>query len=171
VRREAFLAAGGFDAGRYPRPSMEDVELGMRLTDAGARIVLDPDLRCAHLKEWTLAQMVRSDLVARGAPWVALLLRRRSGSSAMVLAPRQRLAALASLTAVGAVARRRPRLALAGAVVLWWTHRELYALLARRRGPLAVPAGLILHMLHHLTATVAVPLGVWLHLRSSPVPR
>src|ERR687894_766679 len=31
VRRDAFVAAGGFDEGRYPVPSIEDIELGMRL--------------------------------------------------------------------------------------------------------------------------------------------
>ena len=31
VRRTAFDAAGGFDAERYPQPSIEDVELGGRL--------------------------------------------------------------------------------------------------------------------------------------------
>ena len=31
VRRDAFERAGGFDTERYPRPSIEDVELGLRL--------------------------------------------------------------------------------------------------------------------------------------------
>ncbi|MCZ6506425.1 MAG: glycosyltransferase family A protein, partial [Acidobacteria bacterium] len=32
VRRETFLRLGGFDAGRFPRPSIEDIELGYRMT-------------------------------------------------------------------------------------------------------------------------------------------
>ena len=35
VRRDAFLAVGGFDGARYPHPSIEDIELGRRLFAAG----------------------------------------------------------------------------------------------------------------------------------------
>ena len=42
VRREPFLAAGGFDAGRFPAPAVEDIELGRRLRRRDERIVLDP---------------------------------------------------------------------------------------------------------------------------------
>jgi hypothetical protein len=143
---------------------MEDVELGMRLADGGARIVLDPGLRCGHLKEWTLGQRVRSDLLARGAPWVALLLRRRSrGSSAMVLGRAQRLGALASLWAAAAVVRRRPGQVASALVVLGLSHRDLYVLLARRHGPAGVARGLLVHVVHHLTAVAAVPVGACLH--------
>ena len=41
VRRDAFLGVGGFDDA-YSVPSIEDVELGLRLTDAGHRIELAP---------------------------------------------------------------------------------------------------------------------------------
>src|SRR6202035_4037939 len=54
VRRECFLAVGGFDEKRYKLPSIEDVELGSRLVERGVRIVLDPELQVKHLKKWTL---------------------------------------------------------------------------------------------------------------------
>ena len=37
VRKDAFLATGGFDMVRYTRPSIEDIELGYRLRAAGGR--------------------------------------------------------------------------------------------------------------------------------------
>jgi len=40
IRREAFEAMEGFDAKRYPRPSIEDIELGERLRSAGRRVRL-----------------------------------------------------------------------------------------------------------------------------------
>ena len=40
VRVEAFAAAGGFDVERYKYPSIEDIELGYRLIQAGGRIRL-----------------------------------------------------------------------------------------------------------------------------------
>ena len=36
LRRDAFLASGGFDERRYPASSVEDIELGMRLSAAWA---------------------------------------------------------------------------------------------------------------------------------------
>ena len=44
VRSEALRAVGGFDADRYPAPSIEDIELGAASAGAG-RIVLDPPCR------------------------------------------------------------------------------------------------------------------------------
>ena len=75
VRADAFRAAGGFDAERYELPSVEDIDLGTRLTANGGRIVLDPLLQGTHLKRWTLADMVRTDFWQRGVPWVELVLR------------------------------------------------------------------------------------------------
>ena len=109
IRREAFDAVGGFDARRYPRPSIEDIELGMRLHAAGRRIVLDPAVRGTHLKRWTLRSMLRTDLAARGAPWVAL----RSSAAAPGRRAEPRLAPAARGAAprvVGAARRaERPR--------------------------------------------------------------
>ncbi|MFO0006365.1 MAG: glycosyltransferase family 2 protein, partial [bacterium] len=41
MRRDRFLALGGFDT-VYGQPSIEDVELGLRLWRQGGRILLDP---------------------------------------------------------------------------------------------------------------------------------
>jgi glycosyltransferase involved in cell wall biosynthesis len=73
VRRELFLAAGGFDAGRYARPSVEDIELGYRLRRAGREIVLDRDIQVKHLKRWTLLSMLRADIRDRAVPWSRLI--------------------------------------------------------------------------------------------------
>ena len=140
MRREPFLAAGGFDAERYAVPSIEDVELGMRMTAAGARIELRPEIQGTHLKRWSLVQMLRTDFSARGVPWVALLLD-EGGSSALNLGWRHRLSALASVAAAGALVARRPALALAAAGALVALNRRFYALLcaagARPRRPWA----------------------------------
>ena len=168
VRREALGAVGGFDAERYPRPCIEDIELGMRLHAAGRRIVLDPAVRGTHLKRWTFLSMVRTDLVARGAPWVALRLERGGeGSGALNLAWGQRLGAGAALVATAAALGGRGRLALLalGAMVL--PNASFYALLARRGGPRLALSGVPLHLVHHLTAAASVPAGVLLWARRS----
>lgn len=164
VRREAFAAAGGFDAGRYPAPSVEDVELGMRLRRRGAKIVLAPEIRGRHLKAWTPLGMLHTDFARRGVPWVRLLLRDGSDSTALNLGWRRRWSALSSLLAVAALLGRRPRLALAALLANLFLDRGLYALLARRGGPRLLFAGIGLHQLHQLAAAAAVPAALVLHL-------
>ena len=78
IRCEAFRSVDGFDADRFRVPSIEDVELGMRLAETGARIELDPELQGTHLKAWTIPDMVRTDFSRRGVPWLKLMLERRS---------------------------------------------------------------------------------------------
>lgn len=166
IRREAFEAVGGFDAQRYPRPSIEDIELGMRLHAAGRRIALDPAARGTHLKRWTLRCMLRTDLTARGAPWVALRLERGgAGGGALNLSWRQRLAALAALGATAGAVCRRPRAAAVALAAMVAPNAAFYALLARRGGPRLALAGVPLHLLHHLSAVASVPAGVVLWAR------
>jgi len=74
VRREAFEHVGGFDETRYTRPSIEDIELGRRLRRRGFRITLDRGLRVKHLKRWTLASLLRADVLDRALPWSRLIL-------------------------------------------------------------------------------------------------
>jgi hypothetical protein len=155
IRRESFLAAGGFDAERYPSPAVEDVELGLRLTASGARIALDPLVQGRHLKAWTLPAMVRTDFVRRGLPWAQLVLEGRGGGGALNLGVRHRLSALASLGIAGGVAARRPRLAGAGAAALLALNHPFYALLVRREGPARAAVGVGLHAVHHLTGVAA----------------
>lgn len=165
VRREAFDAVGGFDAQRYPRPSIEDVELGVRLCAAGRRIALEPAARGTHLKRWTLRSMLRTDLAARGAPWVALALERRSAGGALNLGRRHRAAAAAALLATAAAADRRPRTAAAALAGMVACNARFYVLLGRCGGVRLALAGVPLHLLHHLAAVAAVPLGVALWMR------
>ena len=115
VRREAFERVGGFDETRYRRPSIEDVELGLRLTDAGGRIVLDPAIRGTHLKDWTTGQMLRTDFYDRGLPWMQLLLERREVPTTLNLGWRDRAGALAAVASAIFAVRGRPLPAVAGA--------------------------------------------------------
>jgi len=159
IRREAFLAAGGFDASRYPEPAIEDIELGMRLVAGGATIVLDPEIRGTHLKRWSLASMVRTDLLRRGIPWVRLQLESGRVSGTLNLGWRHRLSALAALAAVWAGATRRP-LAAAGALAgLVGLNAPFYALLRRRGGIALAAAGLPLLVLHHVVSAIALVAG------------
>jgi hypothetical protein len=163
IRRDAFLASGGFDADRFPAPAVEDVELGMRLRRVGARIVLDPAIRGTHLKCWSLAGMVRTDIASRGVPWVRLQLEAGERSTTLNLAARHRASALASLAVAAGVLGRRPVMAAISAATLVGINHGLYSLLLRRGGPRLAAAGLPLHVVHHLSGVVSVPVALALH--------
>ena len=160
IRHEAFDAVGGFDERRFGRPSIEDVELGMRLHAAGRRIVLDPAVQGTHLKRWTLRSMLRADLADRGVPWVALALEQRRAGTALNLSWRQRAAAASAVATVAAVGVGRPRVAAAALLAMISANMSFYVLLGRRGGTRLALAGVPLHLLHHLTAALSVPVGV-----------
>ena len=163
IRRETFEATGGFDADRFPQPSVEDVELGMRLRRRGAKILLDPRIRGRHLKAWTPVSMVATDFGRRGVPWARLLLREGGDSTALNLSWRRRASAAASAALLTLLLARRPRLAAAALAANLALDRDLYALLARRGGPRLLLAGVGLHQLHQLTAAASVPTALALH--------
>lgn len=73
IRRKVFLEIGGFDES-YTRPSIEDIELGVRLRRSGHRVWLCPDVQVAHLKRWTLKSLLRADILNRAVPWTELIL-------------------------------------------------------------------------------------------------
>jgi glycosyltransferase involved in cell wall biosynthesis len=165
VRRRDFEALGGYDAGRFPKPSVEDIELGMRLRRRGGRIVLDPLIRGRHLKAWTPLDIARTDFARRGVPWARLLLRDREGSTALNLGWRRRASAAASVALLGSLLARRPRAGAAALLANLLLDRDLYALLARRGGPRLLLAGVGLHQLHQWSAAASLPVALALHAR------
>jgi glycosyltransferase involved in cell wall biosynthesis len=73
IRRDVFLAMSGFDAERYPRPAIEDIELGYRMRAKGHRILLDKQIQAKHLKRWTFKSMLHADIFCRAIPWSMLI--------------------------------------------------------------------------------------------------
>lgn len=93
IRRHVFLALGGFDES-YTRPSVEDIELGVRLRGASHRIWLCPDVQVKHLKRWGLVSLLRSDILDRAIPWTDLILSRTQLPSDLNLDRKSRLSAI-----------------------------------------------------------------------------
>jgi GT2 family glycosyltransferase len=166
VRADVFAEAGGFDAGRYPLPSIEDIELGSRLVASDRKIALDPTVQGTHLKAWTLPSMVRTDLWRRGVPWVELLLGRGASSGALNLGWRHRASALASVIVAGSLLRGRPKAAAGWLAILVALNPSFYRLLLRRGGPAQAVAGVGLHAVHHVTGALSVPVAVLRHFGS-----
>jgi glycosyltransferase involved in cell wall biosynthesis len=74
IRKDLFEEFRGFDAEQYSRPAIEDIELGRRLQASGQKVLLDKRLQVKHLKRWTLAGMLKSDIRDRAVPWSKLIL-------------------------------------------------------------------------------------------------
>lgn len=62
VRREAFFEAGGFDEAILAA-TVEDVDLGRRLSRDAASVRFDPDFRVVHLKHYAPVGLIRSHFV------------------------------------------------------------------------------------------------------------
>ena len=102
IRRQIFLAAGGFDES-YRKPSIEDIELGYRLTEAGHEIKLVKSLQVKHLKRWGFLSLLRSDFFCRALPWTQLILRDRRFIRDLNLQVSSRICVFASYGVLGAL--------------------------------------------------------------------
>ena len=94
MRREIFLEFGGFDTVRYPHPSIEDIELGRRVTARGHKIAINKSIQVKHLKRWTLTGLIRTDIFDRGIPWTQLVMADRKIPNDLNLESSQRWSAL-----------------------------------------------------------------------------
>ncbi len=99
IRRDVFLACGGFNES-YARPSIEDIELGVRLYEQGYHIELDPTIQVQHLKRWAFWDVVRTDILRRGMPWTELILRTGRMPVDLNLRIHDRLSVLAATLAI-----------------------------------------------------------------------
>ncbi|MEM7415335.1 MAG: glycosyltransferase [Gemmatimonadota bacterium] len=165
VRRSAFEASGGFDEIRFPRPQIEDIELGYRLRASGWPIELDPELECRHLKAWTLGGVVTTDFRDRGVPWMALLLGGNHPPSLNIdRAERIKTVAVgATLLALPWAAWIRSALPLlVGLLVLLAvtaSNAGLYRWFARRRGSGFALGVVPLNTLYYATSFMAAVFG------------
>jgi GT2 family glycosyltransferase len=166
IRRAVFREVGGFDAERFPRSSIEDIELGYRLRRAGHRILLDKALQGTHLKRWTLRSVIRTDIHHRAIPWSRLILESKQVPDDLNLKGGHRLStALVGLACVALpLTMFRVELVLLWAVALGSViilNRDLFAFLSQRHGLFFATLCIPLHLLHYLYSGLSY-LHVWL---------
>lgn len=170
MRKSAFQALGGFDE-TYRRPSIEDIELGVRLRRAGQRIRLCAEIQATHLKHWTLASLLRTDIFSRAVPWTRLILRERALPADLNLTWRSRVSALAAwgffwglLVTVGmgvtapAWATLPASAGLLAAAVLVGLNLALFAFFRRRGGLFFAVQAAGLHTLYLLYGSLVFAL-------------
>lgn len=73
IYRDVFISMNGF-CEKFERPSIEDIELGLRLREAGYRIRLEKTLLATHMKHWSMRGVIKTDVFQRGVPWMLMLL-------------------------------------------------------------------------------------------------
>ncbi len=160
VRGEAFRRHGGFDEG-FGAASIEDVDLGLRISDAGERVLLRPEIRCTHWKRWTLMSWLRTDIFARALPWSRLIVARGRGvPDTLNLGRTERVCAVLACGALGGVGAAAAS-ALAGESVaaalvvaaaalasFAWLQRPLVAFFARCGGVGFAAAATAMHLLY-----------------------
>ncbi|GIW10758.1 MAG: hypothetical protein KatS3mg061_1815 [Dehalococcoidia bacterium] len=175
IRRAVFLALGGFDPA-FRRPSIEDIELGVRLRARGGRIRLDPELQVRHLKRWTLLGLLQTEIFDRGAPWTALILRTRQLPADLNLRPSERVSAACAVLGTGGLllAPLWWPLATLGVALLGvtlWLNRRFYRFFAQRRGLRFAVRVVPLHLLYYLYSAASILIGIGWYLRDLLWPR
>jgi cyclophilin family peptidyl-prolyl cis-trans isomerase len=160
IRREALEALGGFDQ-RFVRPSVEDIELGYRLTGLGYKILLDPTIQGCHLKRWTLKSAIVTDVRDRGIPWTQLMLKFARLDNDLNLQTNQRLAVVLAYSLL-------PLLALTKIAPIWFGPIGVVLLaldverqVAVGRRPVGLgdsfhPANAVETLLEHIIGTVSM---------------
>jgi glycosyltransferase involved in cell wall biosynthesis len=182
IRSAAFFDVGGFNDD-FRHPSVEDIDLGLRVQAAGGRIVLDPAIQCKHHKSWSLRSMVMTDIFRRAVPWTQLILENQDLPVTLNLDWGNRLCGAAALFSAGllplslAIGSWWPLLAVPAVLLaMAWMHLDFYQLCLRRRGVAFAFAAFALHWFFYLYSTLtfaAVVIGskVSLLLKRLPWPR
>lgn len=158
VRAAQFQDVGGFDE-QFRYPSVEDIELGIRIAAHGGRIDLDPGLQGKHHKAWTLRSMVVTDIASRAVPWTRLIMSAGSLPATLNVDWKSRICgvlAVASMVAMIAATANRFGFpvaigCIAGIVAL---NLDFYLLCMRRRGMVFAIAAAALHFLFFIYSTV-----------------
>lgn len=158
IRREIFHRVGGF--ADYRRPSIEDIELGYRLTGLGYRICLVKGLQVKHLKRWTLRSILQTDIRDRAIPWAELLVRERQLPRDLNLKPAHRISAvlcwLVVLVVFASLLVPAAALLLAPLVIgLVLLNVALYRFLLQSRGFVFMLGGIACHWLYYLYSSAA----------------
>jgi GT2 family glycosyltransferase len=163
IDRRIFMAIGGFDAEMFAKASIEDVELGVRLSAAGHRIRLVPEAVGTHHKDWSLWQVWYSDVVRRAYPWSCLIADGRTAGADLNVVTSERITALFALAVPALVLLGfiTPVMLVAAAVATACyigRNRRFFAFLAKRTSLPTLVSSVAMHWSYHCYASVTFAL-------------
>ena len=111
IFRHVFQELGGFNEA-FGLPSVEDIEFGYRLRDAGHKTRLVHSLQVKHLKRWEVRSLLRTDFLLRAIPWGRLVVALLAAVSLIFL----------NLRLYRFFRRKRGLLFMSGAVLWNWLY-------------------------------------------------
>ena len=154
VRRDIFLQFDGFDWKRFPYPSVEDVDLGMRIIAAGHRIRLVPSALGKHCKDWSLWRVWHTDVMRRARPWSLMLSERPGSARDLNLTRKEQFKAvlalmIPALLAAGLFNSLFAFLSAGAAMLYYFANRDFFAFLFRRLPLRAFVVGVAMHWCYH----------------------
>lgn len=78
VRKEIFEECGGFDA-NYRQATIEDIEMGERITSRGHKLILNKRLQVEHVRHYSFDQLLKTGF-NRAAGIMKIMLRKKFGA-------------------------------------------------------------------------------------------
>jgi glycosyltransferase involved in cell wall biosynthesis len=167
INREVFLESGGFDARRYPRPGIEDIEFGYRLVQQGRKIRLAAMVQVKHLKQWQWHTLLRSDIFDRALPWAKLLREKEAIPADLNLQWSHRISALMVLMLLGSVAAVpffpwSYLFIIIWAVILIGLNRQLYQFFFKQCGVFFTLRAILWHWFYYFYSSAAFVVGTLL---------
>lgn len=172
VKRSLFLQLGGFDVERYRRPSIEDIDLGYRIRQAGGKIHLAKQVQVKHYKAWRLGTLIKTDVCDRGIPWTQLLLRSPGNFvNDLNLQTQSRMSVVAVyLLLFFTLISFNQREALIGSGLmvglLLLLNADVYRFFYQKRGLIFMVKAIGMHWLYYFYSGVAFVAGYFLHWQS-----
>jgi len=156
MRKSSFEVCGGFDEGLQ---GIEDVELGKRMSDHGARLFLEPAFEGRHLKCWSWRSMIVTDVLVRAKPWAYLALHGKTPRQGLNLSPANSLGPLLLCAALLCLCVQ-PNLVASLMSLYFLCNLGRYAYFGRQASlQLGVLSSVYL-LVHHLCCLVGAALGV-----------
>ena len=172
VKRSLFLKLGGFDIKRFPRPSVEDIELGHRLKQSGANIYLAKNIQVKHHKAWKLFGLIKTDVFDRGIPWTKLLLSNKSNVvNDLNLQTNSRISVVAIYSLISCLAVSCLSLvaiipSLMLAILLLYCNWDVYRFFYQKRGLVFTLKVIPAHWLYYCYGGLSFVLGTLLHWKA-----
>ena len=171
IRKDLFVSVNGFNSADYPHPSIEDIELGVRLKQKKLFIRLDKRLQGKHLKKWSVLSLLKADILYRAYPWSRLIADMGEVPNQLNLHSSHRFSALLAALFFAVV--------LTGIVFPSWSivlqatlllalviflNRSLYAFFLHKKGLLFLTGAIFWHMLYYVYSGI-VFVYCWIRYR------
>ena len=172
IRKSAFVEVGGFNSRLYPHPSIEDIEMGIRLKRKNHSILLKKELQGKHLKKWTPLSLLKADIVHRAYPWSRLIAETGEVPNELNLQVSNRISALFSILffalLFAAVVFQSVWLAVASVTsltIVLLLNRDFYVFLLRRKGFFFLTGAIFWHMLYYIYSAI-IFVYCWIRFRA-----